>query len=161
MIFIVLVLLWLWLAVVTVRSPLVWWLKASVAVSVAVFTFFVAHALGSGTGWPKSEFPPRDAQVLSCVVREPDPSANDPGAIYLWLAPGTVTSDGWFAYRAPLGAPLSLAEPYSRELHQACETAKQAMKAGNPVGLRSTNTVRGRFRVYVLPPIEPVRKVKG
>jgi hypothetical protein len=74
------------------------------------------------TGWPSRAAVPANAQLVSALVDEPDPTSGDPGRIYLWLELGTA-------------APRAFSLPYSRSLHERVQRALAAVRHGMPVGI--------------------------
>jgi hypothetical protein len=76
----------------------------------------------TAAGWPTTAGIPRQAALVSAVVREPDPARADAGRIYLWLDAGT-------------GEPRAYSLPYSRALHRAVQHALTRLERGAPVSV--------------------------
>jgi hypothetical protein len=104
-------------------------------------------------GWPTTARVPPHASLVWSVVREPDPSASDPGRIYVWLDVGQAS-------------PRAYSIPYSRALHEQVQRALSAVKQGRPIEVSGRvasrpRTGRGRvvggrattLRFYLQPPV--------
>jgi hypothetical protein len=128
---------WRWRAPYIVLAP---------AVAVALWLWRPDTA-----GWPTTARVPPHASLVWSVVREPDPSASDPGRIYVWLDVGQ-------------GAPRAYSIPYSRALHEQVQRALNAVKQGRPIAVSGKvaarrRTARGHaagrapLRFYPQPPV--------
>ena len=71
-------------------------------------------------GWPSGARLPAHAEVVSALVREPDPATADKGRIYLWLDVGR-------------SAPRAFELPYSRSLHEQVQRALAHLARRQPV----------------------------
>jgi len=71
-------------------------------------------------GWPTAATLPKQATLVWAQVDEPDPSAADPGRIYLWLNTGRP-------------APRAYSLPYTRSLHEQVQKALKALRRGDPI----------------------------
>lgn len=127
----------LWLVVSTKGS----WVPRAAAVlaALAVNTALIGAALPETDGQATSKAIPDTNQFIACMVEEPK-------AIYLWLLVD--------------GGPHGYKQPYSSELHQTCEAAKQAAQQGTAVRIarRTRNgedSHPGQYVPYVLPPSLP------
>jgi hypothetical protein len=99
-------------------------------------------------GWPTSGRLPAHADVVSALVREPDPATADPGRIFVWLDVGKPS-------------PRAFALPYTRALHQQVQralgriarrqsvslvTAGRDAGSGASAGRRRTGSIRFTLR---------------
>jgi hypothetical protein len=84
----------------------------------------VAVALWLGrpdpAGWPTARRLPAHAEVVSALVREPDPATADRGRIFLWLDVGG-------------SSPRAYALPYTRSLHEKVQRALARLARRQPV----------------------------
>jgi hypothetical protein len=120
------------------KSAWHWGIKA-IAIALTSGFFVIAFlALEGLLGWPTEAPPPAQFQLHAAVVLEPD-RGRPGGAIYLWLSPRT--ADGEVT-----GPPRAHALPYSRELHEQTERARQRLQEGQPIEgtARSDNRPGGR-----------------
>lgn len=151
------------------------WPRAIAIVVTLAFNFVVWHSLDSYRGYP-AEGIPADSVFVSCIVIEPDKKAHTEGRVYFWLV--EKRHAGFLEYRPEDIEPRAYVAPYERDLHEACEGAKQQSKGGQPVGLRRVAGQQGRrssannqggssgnarrsgsqYRPYPLPPYSPPRK---
>lgn len=124
-----------------------WPLAARVPLIVAApwVAFAAWHLAQPSPGWPAPRKPPRDSVFVAGVVREPDPATKDRGEIDLWLTPPGASRPR--AYRLP----------YTRQLHEQVQQARDGAKHGGREGLRR-DPATGRYRAYLLPPAQPPRK---
>lgn len=153
-IFISLVLLDALLLWTLIRTHRGWWApKAIGIVGVLAFNLLVWNASGSFTGWSASG--DLVGELKSCIVNEDDQE------VYLWIVPGAVDGSNPFSYRPKPSEPRSVRAPYTRELHELCETSSAAQSRGVRVGIRSRSSKlqrqvrRGRYVLYRLPPPRP------
>ena len=95
----------------------------------------VAVALWLGrpdpAGWPSSARLPAHADLVSALVREPDPAAADKGRVFLWLDVGR-------------SSPRAFELPYSRPLHQQVERALARLARRQPVRMATRGARQGR-----------------
>lgn len=137
-----------------------WAVKVALIVAVSALTFLAWGSRNSGRGWPVEQPFPADAEYVSCVVIEPRESEHIEGAIYLWMIP--LDNDGGvLSYRSEIGEPRAYQEPYSRDLHLACEASKKAASQGVRSGIKHAAYGRnghGRYVPYVLPSVNLPRK---
>ncbi len=126
------------------RWPL--WSRALLAASGVWLGFAVWQAAVPSGGWATHAKPPRQAAFLWGVIHEPDPTTHDPGTICLWLAEPQ---------------PRAHCLPYTRLLHRKVQTAVDAVKHGQRVGVKTVAHPRsgaagdshgGRYVFYKLPP---------
>lgn len=110
-----------------------WGLKLFLTGVVTVFSLETWHALDSYAGWPAREAMPQRALLSSAIVREPNPSKNDRGAIFLWVVPLGQDDPGPFAYDPVSGEPRAYKLPYSRAMHEQTAAAMKAMRDGRPI----------------------------
>ena len=108
---------WRWRAPFIVLAP---------AVAVALWLWRPNTA-----GWPTTARVPPHAALVWSVVREPDPSASDPGRIYVWLDVGQAS-------------PRAYSIPYSRALHEQVQRAMNSVKRGRPIEVSGTVTAHQR-----------------
>lgn len=101
---------------------------------VAFFSLETWRALDSYAGWPAEEEMPQKALLISAIVREPNFSKNDRGAIFLWVVPIGRDDPGPFAYDPISGEPRAYELPYSRAMHEQTAAAMKAMRQnGRPI----------------------------
>ena len=81
-------------------------------------------------GWPNSGRLPAHADVVSALVREPDPARADRGRIFVWLDVGQ-------------SAPRAFELPYSRRLHEQVQRALARLGRHQPVQLTAAVMVAG------------------
>lgn len=111
-----------------------WALKLVLTGFIALFSLETWRALDSYLGWPASEAMPQRSLLISAIVREPNPSKHDAGAIFLWVVPLGQDDPGPFAYDPISGEPRAYKLPYSRAMHEQTAAAMQAMrKNGRPI----------------------------
>jgi hypothetical protein len=121
---------WLAAAYAVLALGLAWSLAGGTRWLVRVPFIVVAPAVALGlwldrpnpAGWPRAAAPPARTSLVSAVVREPDPSTGDAGAIYLWLDVGG-------------NAPRAFALPYSRRNHEQVAHALARLAHRQPVAL--------------------------
>jgi hypothetical protein len=130
--FLLLAVLLLW-TVIYGRGPLL--AKAVLVVLVPWWCFALWQAFLSFDGWPAERALPADAELVAYQVREP--SANDEGAIFLWVVASG--DEGALTYR-PSGEPRAYRLPYSRQDHQQLENARRALAQGRIVKVRRNRT---------------------
>ena len=96
-------------------------LVASV-VLVSLPAFYLLHYAGlkALVGWPAEVEPPEQFNLISEVVREPDPTNGDQGEVFFWIS---TTADP---------TPRAIAVPYSKPLHKAVDAAAQRRSEGRP-----------------------------
>ncbi len=145
--FLAAILLWL---VIGARG---WWsVKLLMMAISATLSFEIFQSLQSYMGWPKhSQYADMPAKLLVYDIRVVEPSAENPGAVYLWAKPE---------------GRLSLyVLPYSRSAHKEAEKVKQSLVDGDTVEIsfrppasprgtpsRGEHTRSGAIEFYVLPP---------
>lgn len=111
-----------------------WVVKGVLTLFMTFYSLEVHDALDSYSGWPAAEAMPQRALLLSATVREPNPSKNDLGAIFLWVVPLGQDDPGPFAYRPISGEPRAYKLPYSRDMHEQASQAMTAMQRdGRPI----------------------------
>lgn len=111
-----------------------WAPKLFLTLFTAFFSLETYRALDSYAGWPAREAMPQRALLLHAVVREPNPSKNDAGAIFLWVVPLGQDDPGPFAYDPVSGEPRAYKLPYSRPMHEQTAAAMKAMQQnGRPI----------------------------
>jgi len=144
-----------------------WAPKVFLTVCLALFSFETLRALDSYAGWPAKETMPQRALLISAIVREPNPSKNDAGAIFLWVVPLGQDDPGPFAYDPVSGEPRAYRLRYSRAMHEQTAAAMKAMRQnGRPIlierggipgedggdGRSGYDDETGGFRMRELPP---------
>jgi len=107
------------------KSAWHWAVKAAAIALTAGFVVVAFLAIEALLGWPTETPPPARFQLHAAVVLEPDRD-RPTGAIYLWLSPRA--ADGERA-----GPPRAHALPYSRELHEQTERARQGLQEGETI----------------------------
>jgi hypothetical protein len=124
------------------RSAWHWTIKA-VAIALTSGFFVIAFLAIEGLlGWPTEAPPPAQFQLHAALVLEPERD-RPAGAIYLWLSPRS--DDG-----EVIGPPRAHALPYSRELHEQTERARQRLQEGQPIeGTAQTDNRPGGHSVQV------------
>ena len=80
-------------------------------------------------GWPVADTPPAEFALVWAKVEEP--SAIDPGRIYLWHVPPGEQR------------PRSIVMPYSRPAHEKLEKGKRGVAAGEPVNMKAEKPAQG------------------
>lgn len=111
-----------------------WAVKGFLTVFLIFYSLETYRALPSYSGWPARETMPQRALLLHAVVREPNPSKHDPGAIFLWVVPLGQDDPGPFSYRPVSGEPRAYKLPYSRSMHEQSARAMKAMQQnGRPI----------------------------
>ena len=120
-----------------VLTPGRWWWRAAAIVAVAALNGFVLLSVPNTDGLASSSAPEDGARLIACFVDEPT-------YVYFWLELDSL--------------PVAYRTAYDPQTHAACDSAKRAVAAGVPVGLRAANAgdrrqgFRGRYVPYVLPP---------
>jgi hypothetical protein len=100
-----------------------WGVKAA-AIAVTTLFFGISYASIAGlVGWPSEARVPERFQLHWATVVEPDKLNGLPGAIYLWLE----SLDG---SNMPAGTPRAFRVPYTRELADRIEHAKERIEQG-------------------------------
>jgi hypothetical protein len=96
--------------------------RVAVAVLVALPAFYLLHYAGlkALVGWPAEVEPPGEFNLISEVVREPDPANGDRGEVFFWIT------------TAGEPTPRAIAVPYSKPLHEAVDEAAQRRSEGRP-----------------------------
>ena len=94
-------------------------------------------------GWPSSGRLPAHADLVSAVVREPDPATSDRGRIFVWLDVGE-------------SSPRAFALPYSRALHEQVQRALGRIARRQPVSLVTARPGAGAGAGHGLDRVDPV-----
>lgn len=126
------------LCLLLIGSRWKWWQKLALILIVPSFGLIVWSSIESYKGWPTGGDPPDRSLIHWVLIREPDPSHNDPGAIYVWLSPldeKTASRLNPLDYDSPPGDPRAYKLPYSRSLHKGMQRAKGMISQGRPVVL--------------------------
>jgi hypothetical protein len=98
------------------------WRRTLTTLLVLLPAFYLLHYQGLKqlAGWPVEIAPPDEFNLLSELVREPDPQNGDGGAMYFWInTPAEPT-------------PRAIELPYSKPLHRAVDEAAQRRSQGKP-----------------------------
>jgi hypothetical protein len=106
-------------------SRFAWWIKGLAIVVTSGFFIEAFYATNGLLGWPGTGQLPHRFQLLWTRVVEPDPKANDPGAVFLWVEE---LDDN----NVPSGTPRSFRLRYSAPLADKSNKAKDEIMAGNP-----------------------------
>lgn len=131
------------LALLTLRERR-WWLVAALSIISIFFGLAEWHSLGSYAGWPTR------APVPPCLfdwglIQEPDAQTNDPGAIYVWCTPTSVSNfSPSFDRIVKVGEPRAYALPYSRPLHKQVASAIRQTIHGQPVYVKKSGHGKGK-----------------
>ena len=107
------------------KSAWHWAVKAAAIALTSGFFVIAFLAIEALLGWPTEAAPPAQFQLHAALVLEPDRD-RPRGTIYLWLSPRA--ADGGSA-----GPPRAHALPYSRELHEQTERARQRLQEGETI----------------------------
>jgi len=132
----------------------------------AVLSFQIFQSLQSYVGWPKhSQYADMPAKLLVYDIRVVEPSAESPGAVFVWGRPEGQLSLGWFDYAPATDDPRAYTLPYSRSAHKEAEKAKRSLADGDIVEIsfrppaspsgtpsQGEHTRSGAIEFYVLPP---------
>jgi hypothetical protein len=96
--------------------------RVAVAVLLVLPAFYLLHYAGlkALVGWPADVEPPEQFNLISEVVREPDPTNGDQGEVFFWIT------------TAAEPTPRAIAVPYSKPLHEAVDEAAQRRNEGRP-----------------------------
>jgi hypothetical protein len=117
------------LLLATFTGRLHWGLKASlVAMCLTASGGFYVGMKGL-LGWPVAAQPPAEFTLVWAKVEEP--SAADPGRIYLWHVPPGEQR------------PRSIVMPYSRPAHEKLEKGKRGVTAGDMVNMKADKSAQG------------------
>jgi len=108
-----------------------WPIKVLLTFFLAFHSYSVYQALDSYAGWPAKEQMPQKALLFHAIVREPNPSRHDPGAIFLWVVPLGRDDPDPFSYRPISGVPRAYEIPYSRPMHEQTAQASKIIQQGN------------------------------
>ena|SRR6266403_2527074 len=128
--FLTAVLLWL---VILARGW--WWLKLLMIMASAILSFQIFQSLQSYAGYPKhSQYADMPAKLLVYDIRVIEPSAANPGAVFVWGKPEGQLSLGWFDYAPATDDPRAYVLPYSRSAHKEAEKVKRSLIDGGTVG---------------------------
>lgn len=136
--FIALSILILW---IVIGSSGNWKLKFFTILTTLFFSVSVTTSIESMKGWPSSENPPEEFQVLWVIVKEPDKSTDDEGSIFIWVrhTKGPGESSGWKKYLVPFdshtdGEPRAYKLKYSKDMHiKMVKVSKMLMKGSKVV----------------------------
>jgi len=96
------------------------WLKGFLVVAVTVFYFFAHEEINNIAGWPSTERMPERFQLLAVVIEEP--SAKNPGALYLWV---NAVENGH-----PVAQPRAYKLPYTKDLHGLLNDSLRKIRQG-------------------------------
>ena len=99
-----------------------WLLKSLLVVSSLVFCIFSYNAYVDILGYPANVEPTQVFRFYSGIVRDPNPSKNDKGAIYLWINEGKGRVE-----------PRSIELPFSKETRETIAKAEGKIKNGEIV----------------------------
>lgn len=111
------------LVVLCVATRWAWWVKAIMVVVVGAASMGAHWSLQRLSGWPAAEGLPQDFVFLSAVFDEPRPSAQHPGAIFIWLHP---LVDGKL-----VAMPRAFRLPYQKDLRGILEDGIKKARDGN------------------------------
>ena len=149
------------LCLLLIGSKWDWKQKLALIVIVPAFGLAVWQSIGSYKGWPTTESPPDKALLNGIIIREPDKSINDKGAIYLWLMPFDDGAKPSFfnplGYASPGGEPRCFALPYTRQAHEQLEGAQDLLRRGGRVVFRT----RGKYGTGAAGDGEPCDSARG
>lgn len=120
-----------------------WWVKLILIILVLGFSLPIWQSLESYRGWPTLADPPDKTILLWALMEEP--SKDDPGAIYVWLAPYEKPNEqeGWFGYSPRPQEPRAYRMPYTRNRHEQLEKANEMIRQGKIVVLDLTKPGKG------------------
>jgi hypothetical protein len=119
----------------SIRTPGKIIIKAMLIPATIWYGLVIYYTVPNLMGWPISQPIPDNSQVLSTLIKEPNPKHNDPGAIYLWVTikPGSKTPEqtlgslfnpkSVFSYDSKT-QPRAYQLPYSRKMHKAIVEAQ-------------------------------------
>ena len=164
----------------SIRTPGKIVIKAMLIPATIWYGLVLYYTVPNLMGWPISKPIPDDSQVLSFLIKEPNPKHNDPGAIYLWvninpnskspqqklgtlLNPKTV-----FAYDSKT-QPRAYQLPYSRKMHKAivdAQTKSQEMpgsqirtkKSKAKMGTTGNDETKAALELVILNPVKLLPK---
>ncbi|MEK9151797.1 MAG: hypothetical protein AAB692_00350, partial [Patescibacteria group bacterium] len=158
-----------WYAI-SAKGP--WWLKLFLIVVIPLMGVYSMKELVSYQGYPTSEPVPEKGLLMQIDVREPNKESGDPGVINVWLRPlGAGKKGPGFLEYDPKREPRAYRMPYSREMHERLEQARQMMGRGKRVvvgmrGVRGSLFGRGsgqsggtygdsesEIEIYEMPPV--------
>lgn len=105
-----------------IYSRIHWILKAVLVISSLMFSVFAYEAYQNALGYPVPLDPPAYFRFVYGMSVDPNPSANDPGAIYLWILDPNGQEQ-----------PRAIAIPYSKENRKKIAEAKKQVEAGKQV----------------------------
>lgn len=110
--------------------------KVALILLTVYYSLVTWHSLGSYAGWPAAATPPEEFTLNWVVVREPNKTTKDAGAIYLWLTgdsnePNTIFNI--FKYKSSGHEPRAYELPYSTEMHEKAQKAKGLLMRGKVV----------------------------
>ena len=120
----------------SIRTPGQIIIKAILIPATVWYSLVLYYSVPNLMGWPISQSIPDNSQVLAIRIKEPNPTHNDPGAIYFWvdIKPGSkspkqtlqaqLNPKSVFSYNSKT-QPRAYQMPYSRELHKAIVEAQR------------------------------------
>ena len=159
----------------SIRTPGKVIIKAMLIPATIWYGLVLYYTVPNLMGWPISKPIPDNSQVLSFLIKEPNPKHNDPGAIYLWvnIDPSSKTPQQKlgslfnpktvFSYTGRT-QPRAYQLPYSRKMHKAiveAQTKAQTMpgsqirtkKGKAQIGTNSNGESRAEMELVILNPI--------
>ena len=120
----------------SIRTPGQIIIKAMLIPATVWYGLVLYYAVPNLMGWPISQTIPDNSHVLAIRIKEPDPTHNDPGAIYFWvnIKPDSKNSEptlkaqlnpkNVFSYNSK-SQPRAYQMPYSRKMHKKIVEAQR------------------------------------
>jgi hypothetical protein len=120
----------------SIRTPGQIIIKAMLIPATVWYGLVLYYSVPNLMGWPISQTIPDNSHVLAIRIKEPDPTQNDPGAIYFWVnikpdskkpeptLKAQLNPKSVFSYNSKT-QPRAYQLPYSRKLHKAIVEAQR------------------------------------
>ena len=120
----------------SIRTPGQMIIKALLIPATVWYGLVLYYSVPNLMGWPISQTIPDDSHVLAIRIKEPDPTHNDPGAIYFWVnikpdsknpeptLKAQLNPKNVFSYNGK-SRPRAYQLPYSRKMHKMIVEAQR------------------------------------
>ena len=120
----------------SIRTPGQIIIKAMLIPATVWYGLVLYYSVPNLMGWPISQTIPDNSHVLAIRIKEPDPTHNDPGAIYFWVnikpdsknpeptLKAQLNPKNVFSYNSK-SQPRAYQMPYSRKMHKKIADAQR------------------------------------